>query len=277
MTSPRDPDASRVLSLRSASFGYADRPVLSDVSLDVTSGEVVAVLGPNGSGKSTLVKGLLGLSDRLGGEVELFGIPRDRFRDHARLGYVPQRHTLSASVRATAEEIVATGRLVRQSWLGRPSAADRQVVARSLDVVGLADRAGADVGTLSGGQQRRVLVARALASQPEVLLLDEPTAGVDAANQQVLAQVLARLVDQGVTILLVTHEMGPFAHLVSRVLVLDRGGIAFDGSRTEFLDREAEVLPDRHTHHHDDELRREPGPLPGSRSGPLEGRRPRHG
>ena len=142
---------------------------------------------------------------------------------------MPQRHTLTGSVRATAEEIVSTGRLVRQSWWGRPSATDRQVIARALEVVGLADRAGADVNTLSGGQQRRVLIARALAAEPEVLVMDEPTAGVDTANQHVLAEVLGRLAAQGVTMLIVTHEMDAFADVVTRVVVVDRGGITFDG------------------------------------------------
>jgi len=246
-----------IVSMRGATFGYGDHAVVRRVTLDVHAGEVVAILGPNGAGKSTVVKGLLGLSDRLGGEVRLFGTPIDRFRrsgDHARLGYVPQRHTLSGSMRATADEIVATGRLVRQSWFGRPSATDRQVIARSLETVGLADRAGIDVVTLSGGQQRRVLIARALAAQPEVLLMDEPTAGVDTANQHVLAQVMGRLAAQGVTMLLVTHELDAFVDVVTRVVVVDRGGVVFDGSRNAFLAREAEVLHEHHTHHHDDEL-----------------------
>ena len=246
-----------IVSMRGATFGYGDHAVVRGVTLDVNSGEVVALLGPNGAGKSTVVKGLLGLSDRLGGEVRLFGTTIDRFRrsgDHARLGYVPQRHTLSGSMRATAEEIVATGRLVRQSWFGRPSATDRQVIARSLETVGLADRAGIDVVTLSGGQQRRVLIARALAAQPEILLMDEPTAGVDTANQHVLAEVMGRLAAQGVTMLLVTHELDAFVEVVTRVVVLDRGGVVFDGSRDAFLAREAQVLHKHHTHHHDQEL-----------------------
>ena len=254
MTAAAAVSSGPIVSLRGATFGYAENAVVRHVTLDVHPGEVVAILGPNGAGKSTIVKGLLGLSDRLGGEVLLFGTPLDRFRDHARLGYVPQRHTLSGSVRATAEEIVAIGRLVRQSWFGRPSATDRQVIARALDVVGLADRAGTDVSTLSGGQQRRVLIARALAAQPDVLLMDEPTAGVDTANQHVLAEVLGRLAAQGVTMLVVTHEMDAFVEVVTRVVVVDRGGVIFDGPRDVFLAREADVLHEHHTHHHDHEL-----------------------
>jgi zinc transport system ATP-binding protein len=245
---------SPIVSLRGAIFGYGDQAVVHDVTLDVHAGEVVAVLGPNGAGKSTVVKGLVGLSDRLGGDVRLFGTPADRFQDHARVGYVPQRHTLSGSVRATAEEIVATGRLVRQSWFGRSSPTDRQVIARSLETVGLADRAGIDVGTLSGGQQRRILIARALAAEPDVLLMDEPTAGVDTANQHVLAEVLGRLAAQGVTMIVVTHELDAFVDVVTRVVVVDRGGIVFDGPREAFLVHEADLLHEHHTHHHDHEL-----------------------
>ena len=243
-----------IVSLQDATFGYTDHAVVRHVTLDVHAGEVVVILGPNGAGKSTVVKGLLGLSDRMAGEVRLFGTPADRFHDHARVGYVPQRHTLSGSVRATAEEVVATGRLVRQSWFGRPSATDRQVIARALDTVGLADRAGTDVTTLSGGQQRRVLIARALAAEPDVLLMDEPTAGVDTANQHVLAEVLGRLAAQGVTMLIVTHEMDAFLDVVTRVVVVDRGGVMFDGPRDVFLAQEAEVLHEHHSHHHDHEL-----------------------
>ncbi|MEO9151650.1 MAG: metal ABC transporter ATP-binding protein [Lapillicoccus sp.] len=258
-----------IISLRSATFGYADRAVVSDVTLDVRLGEVVAVLGPNGSGKSTLVRGLLGLTEHLGGDLELFGVPRERFHDHARVGYVPQRHTLSTSVRATAEEIVATGRLVRQSWFGRPNREDQSVIDRALEVVGLADRARADVTTLSGGQQRRVLIARALASQPDVLVMDEPTAGVDSASQHVLAQVLGRLAAQGVTMLIVTHEMDAFLDVVTRVVVVDDGHVAFDGPADTWT-RDSLPALQHHTHHHDDELRTAPR-LPGTpAAGPLD-------
>jgi zinc transport system ATP-binding protein len=236
---------------------------------------VVAVLGPNGSGKSTLVRGLLGLNDQLGGEVRLFGQDRAEFHDHARIGYVPQRHTLSASVRATVTEIVAVGRLSRRRWW-KPvlrSAADDAVIAKALDVVGLADRADADVSTLSGGQQRRVLIARALAAGPDVLLMDEPTAGVDAANQQVLAQVLARLTLRGTTMLIVTHELEALDDIVTRVVVVQNGRIAFDGTRAAFDAQTTHFRRDHHGHHHDDELAIDRRRLPGAPSaGPLDPR-----
>ncbi|MEP7034267.1 MAG: ATP-binding cassette domain-containing protein [Dermatophilaceae bacterium] len=237
-----------IVSLRDTSFGYADRAVVSGVSIEIQAGEVVAILGPNGSGKSTMVKGILGLNNHISGAVELFGTPFDRFRDHSRLGYVPQRHTLSASVRATAAEIVAIGRLPHQGWLGRMNHEDRRVVAQSLALVGLADRAKADVSTLSGGQQRRVLIARALAAQPDVLIMDEPTAGVDLASQEVLSQVLARLAARGATMLIVTHELRALQGVLTRIIELDDGQIAFDGTSAEH-DRWHEVIPAHHDGH----------------------------
>ena len=253
-----------IIELRHASFGYADQAVVTGATLAIHPGEVVAVLGPNGSGKSTLVRGLLGLNDHLGGDVELFGQPRESFSDFARLGYVPQRHTLSASVRATVTEIVAVGRLPHHRWW-RPvirSAQDAAIIDRALDVVGLNDRAHADFATLSCGQQRRVLIARALASNPDVLLMDEPTAGVDTANQQVLSEVLARLAARGTTMVIVT-----------RIVVVQGGHIAFDGSRDEFASRTGEFASSADHHHHDDEDRVTRPRLPGApSSGPLDPR-----
>ena len=241
-----------IVSLRSASFGYADRAVVSGVTLDIHAGEVIAVLGANGSGKSTLVKGLLGLNNHLGGQVAMFGTPLDRFRDHARLGYVPQRHTLSSSVRATVTEIVAIGRLPHQSWLGRANHEDRRIINESLALVGLADRATVDVSTLSGGQQRRVLIARALAAKPDVLIMDEPTAGVDLASQEVLSQVIARLASRGSTLLIVTHEMQALRGVLTRIIQLDHGKVAFDDTPANHERSQASPAP-AHDHHHDED------------------------
>ncbi len=268
-----------IISLRHAAFGYAESAIVRDVSLDIFPSEVVALLGPNGSGKSTLVKGLLGLSDHLGGEVRLFGTPRARFHDHARLGYVPQRHTLSSSVRASVEEIVAVGRLSHHRWWKpvRRTSEDSGIIARALDVVGLADRAHEDVSRLSGGQQRRVLIARALASQPDVLLMDEPTAGVDAANQEVLAEVLARLAARGTTMVVVTHELEALAGVLTRIVAVQAGRVAFDGPPGAFTPYAGEAAPHA-AHHHDDEPSEGEGgrapALPGS--GPLDPRAGAH-
>lgn len=247
-------DAAPVAGLDGATFGYGERAVLADVTLGVRRGEIVGVVGPNGSGKSTLVKGLLGLCDRLAGTVTLFGQPAEELRDRARVGYVPQRHTLSGSVRATAEEIVATGRLPRLGWLGRLGATDRQAVARALEVVGLADRAGAEVSTLSGGQQRRVLIARALAGEPEVLVMDEPMAGVDPASQHVLADVLERLLARGATMLIVTHELGALERLLTRIVAVDAGRIVFDDTPGRYAAEGHLLVHEHHSHHHDTEL-----------------------
>jgi zinc transport system ATP-binding protein len=249
----RGDGSSAIVSLREASFGYAGHPVVSGATLDIHAGEVVAILGPNGSGKSTLVKGLLGLNDHLAGEAALFGTPIDRFRDHARLGYVPQRHTLSTSVRATVDEIVAIGRLPHQSWLGRPNHQDRLIIGESLAVVGLDDRSTVDVSTLSGGQQRRVLIARALAAQPDVLIMDEPTAGVDLASQEVLSQVLARLAERGATMLIVTHELQALRGVLTRIVQINGGRISFDGTPAGHDRLQGALTPGPDGHHHDDE------------------------
>ena len=215
--------------LHGASFGYADRRVVSNADLELHSGEVVALLGPNGSGKSTLVRGILGLTTAQGGDVELFGTPRDRFTEHTRIGYVPQRHSLSASVRATVTEIVEVGRLPHRPWWKPASRADRAIVREAIADVGLSDRAHEEVAALSGGQQRRVLIARALAGRPELLVMDEPTAGVDHANQEALADVLQRLADRGTSMLIVTHELAALEGVVSRIVCLDSGHVDFDG------------------------------------------------
>lgn len=228
-----EPSAGPVVDLASASFGYGERRVVSEVDLRVETGEVLALLGANGSGKSTLVKGLLGLCDHIGGRAELFGTPLESFTRRHLVGYVPQRHTLSAAVAATVEEIVAVGRLPHRGLLARPRREDRRIVADALELVGLADAARADVATLSGGQQRRVLIARALAARPEVLVMDEPTAGVDAASQRTLVDVLARLAGLGTTLVVVTHEIAPMRRILSRAAVMSAGRLVHDGPAAE--------------------------------------------
>jgi zinc transport system ATP-binding protein len=241
-----------LLRLRSASFGYAHRRVVSEVDLELREGEVVALLGPNGSGKSTLVRGILGLTPLQGGSVELFGVPRDRFTEHTRIGYVPQRHSLSASVRATVTEIVEVGRLPHRPWWRPASRHDRTIVREAIRDVGLADRSGEEVASLSGGQQRRVLIARALAGQPEVLVMDEPTAGVDQVSQEALTAVLRRLADRGTSMLVVTHELAALEAVVSRIVCLDAGHVDFDGTPASYALHLAGHAVGSDHHHPDD-------------------------
>lgn len=248
-----------VIRMRGVAVGYGDRPVVHGVDLDVEAGEVVAVLGANGSGKTTLVRGLLGLAEVVAGEVELFGTPVTHARDAARIGYVPQRHSVGGPIPSTVREVVSSGRLARRPWWARQGAADRAAVEDALATVGLADRAREDVARLSGGQQRRVLIARALAARPDVLVMDEPTAGVDAASQTALADTLRRLVASGVTLVVVTHEVGPLAGTISRAVVMVRGRVGYDGRLTpSMLGASDDVGPGGwergwdHSHHDDD-------------------------
>ena len=217
------------LRLAGASIGYDDVAVVQQVDLTVQPGEAVAVLGSNGSGKTTLARGILGLATVLDGTVEVLGAPVGRLSERGRVGYVPQRHTVSGAVPATVREVVGVGRLARRGLFRRLGADDRAAVAEAIAAVGLADRMGDPVASLSGGQQRRVLVARALAAEPELLLMDEPTAGVDAASQQALAGVLARVKAIGTTLLVVTHETGPLSGVLDRAVVVDSGRIRYDG------------------------------------------------
>ncbi|NYF99429.1 metal ABC transporter ATP-binding protein [Janibacter cremeus] len=246
-----------VIELRGAAFGHEDRTVVSDIDLTVRQGEVVAVLGPNGAGKSTLVKGLLGLVELQAGSARVLGSPIGSRPAHNGIGYVPQRHTLASAVKATAAEIVTMGRTVRTPWWAPwriRSAGNRAIVREALAVVGLGTLAAHDVATLSGGQQRRVLIARALASRPEVFLMDEPTAGVDRGHQQVLVAVMRRLVERGATLVVVTHELDALADLVTRAVVVSGGRISHDGPPEEIAPHAVD-----HTHHVGED---EPPPSP---------------
>ena len=217
-----------VIALHGVAVGYGDRPVVEDVDLVVRTGDVVALVGANGSGKTTLVRGVLGLAPVLAGRVELLGHPAASFRERWRIGYVPQRHTVGGGIPSSVQEVVASGRLARRRLLSRTTAADRAAVDEALEIVGLADRRLAPVATLSGGQQRRTLIARALAADPDVLVMDEPTAGVDAAGQENLARTLGRLVGQGLTLVVVTHEIEPLAGLLTRIVELRDGHVVRD-------------------------------------------------
>jgi zinc transport system ATP-binding protein len=210
-------------------FSYGSELVLDHVGFEIGSGEFVALVGPNGSGKSTLLRVLLGLSTPRAGTVRLFGRPPEDFRERWRVGYVPQRARVPDDLPATVEEVVRAGRLARRGWWRRPRRADREAVTHALDAVALRDLRGAMMRELSGGQQQRVLIAKALVGDPDLLVLDEPVAGVDAESQRLFRDSLVHLVDQHrATVLLVSHELGAVASDLDRVIVLKRR-VLFDG------------------------------------------------
>ncbi len=218
-----------ILETAGVTVGYDGRPVLRDISLGVAPGEVVALLGANGSGKSTLVKAIVGLTPAASGSIRLFGEPLGRLRNRSRIGYVPQRIGVSSGVPATVREVVAAGRLARRGFLRPGGKAGKLAIDSALVAVGLAGMSHRPVSSLSGGQQQRTLIARALAGQPELLIMDEPTAGVDAASQAALAAALRQFSGNGGTVIVVLHELGPLAPLISRTVVLHGGQIVHDG------------------------------------------------
>ena len=219
-----------VVELAAIDFAYpAGPPVLRDLTLRVEQGEFLAVAGPNGGCKTTLLRIALGLERPQAGTARLFGEPASGLRGRSRIGYLAQRAQLGIDSPVTVREVVAAGRVPRRGLVGPLRSEDRVQVARAIERVGLADRATASLSTLSGGLQQRAFIAKALAGEPELLVLDEPTAGVDVDAQEALAALLEELHrDLRVTILFVSHEFGAVERFVDR-LVLVRGGIVFDG------------------------------------------------
>ena len=204
--------------------------ILHGIDLTVTDGEVVALLGANGSGKSTLVKALTGIVPITSGHAEVYGADVTAARRSvpwSRVGYVPQRMGPSSGVPATAVEVVASGLLDGRRL--RPGRGARRKSLEALEQVGLLERAHDSVQVFSGGQQQRVLIARALVRDPDLIILDEPLAGIDRASKEALALTLAQMQAKGTTILVVLHELGELQGLIGRAVVLRHGRIVYDG------------------------------------------------
>lgn len=218
-----------VLTVRDGNVEIGGRPVLRGIDLEVRRGEAVAVLGANGSGKTTLIRAVTGLVPFGHGELRLFDTTLSSFRDWHRVGYAPQRPTATAGVPATVAEVVSSGRLSRRRRFTHDRQEDRTAVRDAIRAVDLDQRHDDPVAELSGGQQQRVLIARALASQPELLILDEPTAGLDQHSQTQLAATLHRLIDDATSVVLVLHEPGALAPLIDRAVVLRDGRVGYDG------------------------------------------------
>jgi zinc transport system ATP-binding protein len=216
--------------LENVGFAYPGGPqVLHGVGLEVEQGEFVAIAGPNGGGKTTLLRIVLGLERPQTGSAWLFGEPAASSTRRSSIGYLAQRARLGIESPVTVQEVVSAGRAPRHGIVGRLGRHDRVLVDQAIDRVGLGPLTRAPVATLSGGQQQRAFIAKALAGEPQLLVLDEPTAGVDVDAQESLAALLDELHRElGATVLLVSHEFGAVERFVER-LVLVRGTIVFDG------------------------------------------------
>jgi zinc transport system ATP-binding protein len=236
--------------LTDGTVAIGGRPILRGVDLSVAPGEFVALMGANGSGKTTLVRAITGLVPLTSGGLRLFDTPLEQYDAWSRIGFVPQRATAASGVPTSVWEVVASGRLTRRRLFRPLTRADRAAIDHALEVVGLARRRHDGVTTLSGGQQQRVLIARALAGQPELLVLDEPTAGVDLPSQQALADALGHLKREGATVVLVAHELGPLAPLVDRAVVLRDGRVTYDGPPLADHEVHDPAYAEPHTHHH---------------------------
>lgn len=212
-----------VVALDHVWFAYKDRgvrrAVLEDVSLELRQDDFLGIIGPNGGGKTTLLKIILGLLEPDGGNVTVFGQPPAKTRH--RIGYVPQYAQIDEAVPATVLDIVLSGRIGRSRWGFRYRPDDRRAAIEALDRVGIADLADRRVGTLSGGQRQRMLIARALVAESEVLLLDEPTAGVDPYVEQNLNDLLHQL-NEHLPILIVSHDISFVSTHLKRVACLNR-------------------------------------------------------
>ena len=241
------------IEVRDVTFGYADQPVVEDVSLGVAEGAFLGLVGPNGSGKTTLLKLMIGLYRPDSGSVQLFGEPANEFDDGERIGYVPQDITTANSeMPVTVIEAVRMGRYPHK-WFSRFTDSDRHSIETAMERAGIADLADRRVGRLSGGQRQRVFIARALASEADLLALDEPTVGVDAESREGFYELLHELNDEGLTIVLIEHDIGVVTTHASEIACLNRE-LFFHGDPETFV--ETDALADayggaQHVIHHD--------------------------
>ena len=226
-----------VIELDGVSFGYADGPeVLRDVQLEVDRGELVAIAGPNGGGKTTLVRLIVGLEEPRRGAIKRFGAVARNGGD-ARIAYLPQRAESALATPITVRELVTVGRAPVRGILRPLDATDEAAIGAAIENVGLGALQSRPLGQLSGGQRQRAFIAKALAAEPELLILDEPSAGVDADAQDALARLVDRLRRElGVTVLYVSHEFGSLEPFVERLIIV-RGGIEFDGPPAALAER----------------------------------------
>lgn len=228
-----------IIEVRDVSFSYNGNKVLENISFNVEMGEYLGVIGPNGGGKTTLFKIILGLIRPDAGEVFIYGQPQRKFDEKYLIGYVPQRVALSELYfPATVEEIVRSGRTPRKGLFRMLNKEDKQAVERAMEAADVQGHRGQLIGSLSGGERQRVFIARALAAEPKILILDEPDVGVDLTTQEKFYTFVDNLNKTlGITILLISHDIDVVAHQSKSVLCLNRR-LVCHGSPKDFITEE---------------------------------------
>jgi zinc transport system ATP-binding protein len=227
-----------VVNVRNVTFGYGAEPIVRSVNLAIAPGEFLGLIGPNGGGKTTLLKVILGLLKPQSGEVSLFGQPLSGFTEWFRVGYVPQRPMyVDTHFPVTVKEVVSLGRVARAGLWRRLGAEDDAAIDQALEVVEMGQAKDKLITSLSGGQQQRVSIARALASEPQLLVLDEPTTGVDIESQDRFFKLLADLKNRGLSILMASHEIALLAGEVTRLACIN-SALVYDGDPKKFMRKE---------------------------------------
>ncbi|PID79880.1 MAG: zinc ABC transporter ATP-binding protein [Clostridiales bacterium] len=216
-----------LVTVKDAVFAYQTQRVLNGANLSICKGDYLGLIGPNGSSKSTLLKLMLGVLKLQGGSITLFDAPVDQFCDWGKIGYVAQNaNQVNQAFPATVEEIVKIGLYPNLGWLKRTTDAHRKRVAEVLDIVEMSHLKHRLIGNLSGGQRQKVFIARALVSSPEIIFLDEPTVGIDAASQIKFYDLLDKLnAHMGVTIVMVSHDIGIVSEKVTKIACMENGRV----------------------------------------------------
>jgi zinc transport system ATP-binding protein len=238
-----------LIDIENLSFRYDEQYVLDDINLSIPRGAFLGLVGPNGSGKSTLLKIILGLLQPSVGDITLFGDKVGKFKQWHKIGYVSQKaNSFNTGFPATVFEVVSTGLVSKTGLFKRIGSKDKEKIRESIQAVGMEEYLDRNIGELSGGQQQRVFIARALVSEPELLILDEPTVGVDARTVQGFYNMLESLnKDKNITLVLVTHDIGTITDKVSHVACLNRH-LHFHGNTVEFS-KQQDQLSQFYGHH----------------------------
>ena len=216
-----------IFDVKNLSFIVRGQKILSDISLEILNAEYIAIIGPNGGGKTTLIRMLLGLEKPTTGEIKLFGKKLSDFKEWHKIGFVPQRASLvDQNFPATALDIVKMGRVSKRGVFSKETQEDKDAVKDAMFKMGILDLKDKMVGTLSGGQRQRVMIARALASKPEILILDEPNTGVDMISQKNFYTLLSKLnKEEKITIVFITHDIGVIADDIGRLFTINQKAI----------------------------------------------------